>query len=156
MERKQVKEALKFCRDIDGETKMRKRVLQNYEDTYYAMSGGGTLNDLPRAKYRTSSPTESAAINIPDSASAAMHDLRAQIEQLADLKAAILRELNKLPLLQKNILYDFYISGLQWVQISVRVHYSETQCKKIRNRALDNLGEFFSQNALIKNFSYPS
>ena len=156
MEREQAKKILLFCQDINGEISLSKRVLQDYEDRYYSIGGSGNLDGMPRSKYKTSNPTESAALNIPDSASTAMCDLRSQIENLAALNAAILQELNKLPLTQKSILYDFYIQGLQWVQISVRVHYSETQCKKIRNRALDNLTKYFSKNELIKNFNYPS
>lgn len=155
MEREQVKKILIFCRDIDGEMSYNKKQLKEYEDTYYSMSGGGTLDGMPRSKYKISSPTESAALNIPDSASAAMRDLRGAIEQLSTLKAAILQELNKLTLPQKNILHAFYIQGLQWVRISVQVNYSGTQCKKIRNRALDNLAKNFDKNELIKNFNYP-
>ena len=155
MEREQVKKILVFCRNIDGEMTYNKKQLKEYEDTYYSMSGGGNLDGMPRSKYKTSSPTESAAFNIPDSASAEMRDLRGTIERLAALKAAILHELNKLTLPQKSILHDFYIKDLQWVQISVRVHYSGTQCKKIRNRALDNLAKHFDKNELIKNFNYP-
>jgi hypothetical protein len=156
MKREQAKRILLFCRDIDGEIAMNRRVLRDFEDRYYTMGGGGTLDDMPRSKHKVSSPTESAVLNIPESASEEMHDLRTEMENLAALHAAILKELNKLSLTQKTILYDFYISGLQWVQIEERVHYSGTQCKKIRNRALDNLAKNFSANALIKNFNYPN
>lgn len=154
MEREQVKKILIFCRDIDGEILYSKKQLNGYEEKYYGMSGG-TIDGMPRSKYKTSSPTESAALNIPDSASVTMRDLRGGIEQLSTLKAAILQELNKLTLPQKNILYAFYIQGLQWVRISAQVNYSETQCKKIRNRALDNLAKHFDKSERIRNFNYP-
>ena len=156
MEREKVKKILLFCRDIDGEIKMTKNVLQDYEDAYYTSGGGGTLDGMPRSKYKTSNPTQTAALNIPDSATAAMNELREDIEILAALKAAIIGELNKLPLTHKSILYDFYIKGLQWVQISVRLNYSTTQCKEIRNRGLEILGEKFINNSLIINFNYPT
>jgi len=156
MEREKVKKVLLFCRDIDGEIRITRNVLQDYEDAYYTSGGAGSLDGMPRSKYRTSNPTQNTALNIPDSASVAMNELREDLESLAALKAAILRELNKLPLHQKSILYDFYIKGLQWVQISVRVNYSATQCKEIRNRGLDILGKNFRKNKLIKNFNYPS
>jgi hypothetical protein len=155
MEREKVKLILAFCRDIDGEIKLNMRMLQDFEDKYYT-SGGGGLDGMPRTKHRTSDPTPAVALNVPDSASAVMRDLRADIERLAALNAAILSELNKLPLPQKSIIYDFYITGLQWVQISGRAHYSATQCKKIRNRGLDNLAKHFVKNDMIKNFNYPS
>ena len=85
-----------------------------------------------------------------------MDILNSEIEQLERLEAAIITELCKLPLLEKNILTYFYFDNFKWVQIAKRVNYSETQCKKIRNKALDKLGVLFDQNELIKNFSYPS
>lgn len=156
MERDKVKKILLFCRDIDGEISLNKRLLQDYEDRYYTMGGGGTLDGMPKSKYKTSSPVETVVLNIPASASTAMNELRQKSEYLCELKDTVLRELNKLSLPQKTIIYEFYIRGLQWVQISGRVHYSTTQCKKIRNRAIDNLAYQFSQNELIKKFNYPS
>ena len=155
MERAEAKKILLFCKDIDGEISHNRRMLQDYEDRYYSM-GGGTLDGMPKSKYKTTSPTETTALNIPDSASAVMRELREQNECLCVLKDAIMQELNKLPLSQKTILYDFYIKGLQWVQISGRIHYSGTQCKNIRNRGLNNLARNFSKNELIKHFNYPN
>jgi len=157
MEREKVKSILAFYRDIDGEVILAKRMLRDYEDTYYVGgNGGANLESYIKSRNKVSKPTEAAALNIPESASAVMRDLRADVERLAALKAAILQELNKLPLQQKSIVYDFYIQGLQWVQISARVHYSPTRCKTIRNSGLDNLARYFTKNDLIKNFNYPT
>jgi ArpU family phage transcriptional regulator len=155
MEREQTKRILLFCRDIDGEIFYYQKQLQAYEDKYYSMSSGSLTESYIKSRNKVSRPTEAAALNISDAESAAMHDLRAQIEQLAALKTAIYAELNKLPLPQKSILHDFYIRRLQWVQISSQVHYSEAQCKRIRNSGLDKLANNFQKNALIKNFIYP-
>ena len=155
MEREQVKKILLFSRDIDGEIMLNNRVVRDYEDRYYSL-GGGTMDGMPKSKYKTSSPTETIALNIPESASAAMRELQEQNERLEKLKSEIIQELNKLPYTQKSILYDYYIKRLQWVQITTRIHYSGTQCKKIRNRGLDNLAKHFSENGLIKNFNYPN
>ncbi|MDR1631214.1 MAG: hypothetical protein LBS36_13535 [Oscillospiraceae bacterium] len=111
---------------------------------------------MPKSKYKTSNPTEMTVLNVPDAVILRMNELRQESEQLYELKDAILRELNKLPLLQKTILYDFYIRGFRWVQVSRRVHYSATHCKKIRNHAVDNLARQFSKNELIKKFNYPN
>ena len=107
---------------------------------------------MSRSKYKASNPTQAAALNIPDLASAAMNELRQDIETLAALKVAILQELNGLPFIQKSILYDFYIKGLQWSKISSQAHYSITQCKNIRNIALDKLSLHFAKNNIIINF----
>lgn len=156
MERDKAKKILLFCRDIDGEISLNKRLLKDYEDCYYTMGGSGSLNGMPKGNYKTSSPTEAVALNIPESTSAAIKELHQRNEWLYKLKDAILRELNKLPLPQKTIIYNFYIRGIQWVQIAAYVNYSGTQCKKIRNRALDNLARQFSQNDIIKKYNYPS
>ena len=154
MEREKVKKILEFYRDIDGEIKLMTRMLKDFEDEYYT-GNSSTLDGLPRGRYRTGNPTATAALNIRDSTNAEMCNLENSIEQITKLKIAILHELNKLPLAQKNIIYDFYITGLQWVQITMRVHYGITQCKKIRNRGLDKLAQSFENNDLIKKFNYP-
>lgn len=156
MEREQVKRILLFCRDIEGEMSLNNSLLRDYEEQYYSMGGGGQNDGMPKSKYKASSPVEALALNIPESASAAMSELRRNAERLCALQAAILSELNKLPLHQKTILHDFYIKDLKWVRISAHVNYSETQCKKIRNRGLDNLAWHFTQNDLILNFNYPN
>lgn len=156
MERDKAKKILLFCKDIDGEISLNKRLLQDYEDRYYTMGGSGSLDGMPKGNYKTSSPTEAVVLNIPESTSTAMKELRQRNKRLCELKDAILSELNKLPLPQKTIIYNFYIRGMQWVQIMTHVKYSGTQCKKIRNRALDNLAGKFSQNEIIEKFNYPS
>lgn len=156
MEREKVIKILKYYNDIDGHIVFARSALEEYEDKYYGLHGGNPLGGIPSKSGNISNPTESAVLNIPDSASQKMNDLRAEIEHLGKLQAAILTELGKLPLLEKNILTYFYFNNFKWVQIAKRVNYSETQCKKIRNKALDKLGVLFDQNELIKNFSYPN
>lgn len=155
MERANVIKILKFYNDIDGHIDFARSTLENYFDTYYGLHGINPFGGIPSKTNRISNPTESAAINIPDSASRKMNELHTEIEQLGKLQSAILTEICKLPLVEKNILTYFYFKGYQWVQISSRVHYSETQCKNLRNKALDKLGGFFEQNEVVKNFNYP-
>lgn len=156
MERYKVTQILKFYNDIDGHIAFARSALEEYEDKYYGLHGGNLFGGIPSKSNKISNPTEAAALNIPDSARQTMNKLNSEIEQLERLEAAILTELCKLPLLEKNILTYFYFNNFKWVQIAKRVNYSETQCKKIRNKALDKLGVLFDQNELIKNFSYPS
>jgi len=155
MERENVIRILKFCNDIDGHIAFDRSALKNYTDKYYGLHGGNPFGGIPSKTNRISNPTEAAVLNIPDSASRKMDELRSEIGQLENLQAAILTELCKLPLIEKNVLTYFYFKGMQWVQISSRVNYSETQCKKIRNRGLEKLGGYFDQNELVKNFNYP-
>lgn len=157
MEREKVKQILIFCRDVDGEIKHNTKMIQDYEDTYYTRdTPGGDENSGFRSKNKISNPTAQTALNVPDYVRGEIHALHELNIQLGALKAAILHELNVLPLHQKTILYEFYIKGSQWVQITGRVNYSATQCKKLRNRGLEILAQKFNGNDLIKNFNYPS
>lgn len=155
MERENVKKILKYYNDIDGHISFARDVLRDYEDRFYSLRGGG-FGGIPSKTNKISNPTETAALNIPDIASREMDRLRAEIEQLYRLQAAILAEICKLSLVEKTIIVDFYIKKHKWVQISRCVHYSEPQCKNIRNAALEKLGDFFNENELVKNFNYPS
>lgn len=154
MERENVIKILRFYNDIDGHIAFARSALKDSEEMYYGLHGGSTFGSAAPKTNRISNPTETTVLNIPDSASKKMSELRSQIERLGEVQAAILTEICKLPLIEKSILTYFYFKGLQWVQISSRVHYSETQCKKIRNKALDKLGGFFEQNEVVKNFNY--
>ncbi len=156
MEREKVIKILKYYNDIDGHIAFARSALGDYEDKYYGLHGGNPLEGIPSKTNRISNPTEAAVLNIPDSASKKMEELRTEIKQFGKLQAAILTEVCKLPLVEKNILTYFYFKRFQWVQISRRINYSETQCKKIRNKALEKLGGFFDENVLIKNFNYQS
>lgn len=154
MERGEVIKIIKYYAEIDGHIAWVRRGLKGYEDTYFGLHSSG-FGGVPSKTNKISNPTEAAVLNIPDSVRAKVDTWRADIERLCSLQAAISTEICKLPLVEKNIIVDFYIKKRQWVQISSNVHYSETQCKKIRNRALDKLSSFFERNPVIKNFNYP-
>ena len=155
MEREDVKKILKFYNDIEGNIEFTRNWLRDFNDKYYGLHSSGGFGSGSKTN-RISNPTEAAVLNIPDSASRKADELSAQIERLYALQAAIFTEICKLDLVEKNIIVFFYIKGFQWVQISQRVNYSETQCKKIRNKALEKLGFFFEQNSTVKNFNYPT
>ena len=155
MERYKVIQILKFYNDIDGHIAFARSALEDYTDKYYGLHGGNSFGDIPSKSNKISNPTDSAVPNTPDSVNQTINELRSEIKQLEKLQAAILTELCKLPPIEKNILTYFYFKGFQWVQISSRVNYSGTQCKKIRSKALEKLGGFFDQNEVVKNFSYP-
>lgn len=154
MERENVKKIIKYYAEIDGHIAFARGALKDYEDRFYGLHSSG-FGSMTSKTNRISNPTESAVLNIPDSARREMNRLRAEIERLYSLQAEIFSEFSKLELTEKNVIVDFYIKKRQWVQISNIVHYSTTQCKKIRNKALDKLSSFFERNPVIKNFNYP-
>lgn len=155
MEREKVIKIIKFYNDIDGHIAFARSALEDHEETYYGLHGGNPFGSAAPKTNRVSKPTEAAALNIPASISEQMNELRTEMDRLYKLQAEIFSAICKLPLGEKTVIVDFYIKKRQWVQISQKIHYSETQCKKIRNRALGKLGDFFEQNELVKNFSYP-
>ena len=57
----------------------------------------------------------------------------------ATYHAKIIIALLLLPYQQKAVIYEFYISRMQWEQIAAQMDCSVTQCKNIRNKALDAL-----------------
>jgi len=81
--------------------------------------------------------------------------LTAENNKLNKVKLAILKELNGLPYICKAIIIEFYIRGLQWVRISEHLHYSERQCKNVRNHALERLAQKFESNKTISRFNFP-
>jgi hypothetical protein len=150
MERERVKEILTFYRDIDRTIAFNTRVIKDLEEQCYCLSGGGP-DGMPKSKYRISRPTESLALNVPVFVQEEIRDLQAENKRLTILKTEIFQEINKLPFFQKIIVYDFYVRGFKWVRISEQIRYSPSQCKNIRNRGLDNLARYFTNNQLIEN-----
>ena len=75
--------------------------------------------------------------------------------KLYALKNEIIRELNALPYREKNILFLFYIKGESWKRISRTMQYSVRQCRNIRTVALQAIAARFTQNQLVKGFTYP-
>ena len=92
------------------------------------------------------------ALNIPDYVSGEIREYEAKVQQLQALKAQILQEVSRLKLKEKRIIFDFYMHNLKWEQVAVRNHYSERQCKNIRNTALKSLAPKFSGNSVIVNY----
>ena len=155
MEREKAKEILLFFRDIDNKVALNARVKSELEEKYYSV-GGGHLDSMPKNSRKISRPTEMQALNVPNSVTETLRELSVSNDRLSRLKKEILNEFNKLPYLQQIIIYDFYIVGHQWVQISKHVHYSIAQCKNIRNRGLDRLADYFSSNKTIFKYCFPN
>jgi hypothetical protein len=153
MERATVKKVLLFCKNIDSEISLNNGMIRDYENRYYSLSGGVSESQVKRNSM--TKRTETIALNVPGYVSKEINTLTERNEQLDNLKAEIMKEINKLPYHKKSALYFFYIKGLRWIQISERIQYSTDRCKQIRNIALDELGEKFSENELIEKFNYP-
>lgn len=146
---------LRFYRDIEKSIKLNERIKKNLEDQYYTTLGSVHVGGMFHGSAGGESPVERAALNIPRSVTNTMESLNRENDRLAKIKAEILSELNRLTYHERAVLLGFYIDGLQWEQISERVHYSPRQCRNIRNDALIRLENLFSQNKAIARFCFP-
>lgn len=149
MKQERVIAILDFYRDIDKTVTMNERVIRNLEDQYYSTLGAVNSDGMPHGKGGVSNPVERVVLNIPQSVSDTIANMRRENEKLTAIKGEILSELNALNYREKAVIYGFYIDGLQWERLSQRVNYSPRQCRNIRNIALDRLAKRFEQNKQI-------
>ena len=96
-------------------------------------------------------------VNVPDRYDEGYKDgykdgYERRIEEYQQLKAEILREISRLQLSQKSIIFDKYMNGLKWEQVAVRNHYTSRHCKNIRREAVECLVKYFGRNQTISNF----
>ena len=140
MKQERVIAILDFYRDIDKTVTMNERVIRNLEDQYYSTLGAVNSDGMPHGKGGVSNPVERVVLNIPQSVSDTIANMRRENEKLTAIKGEILSELNALNYREKAVIYGFYIDGLQWERLSQRVNYSPRQCRNIRNIALERFG----------------
>lgn len=155
MDKEKVIFLLEFYKDIDGEVKSYKNVIGNLEDQYYNPLAAIQCDGQPKGKYNISRQTENMALNIPDNIRIVMREYETKVEELQALKTEILKEISKLKLKEKCIVFDFYINNLKWERVAVRNHYSERQCKNIRDNAIEALVQRFGNNKIISRFNIP-
>lgn len=152
MSKERVIELLEYYKDIDGEVKIYRKILKDLTDQYYNPLGAIQCDGLPKGKYNISRQTENMVLNIPDYVSGEMRDYEERVATLQNLKAQILQEVSRLKLKEKSIIFDFYIHNMKWEQVAVRNHYSERQCKNIRDNAVETLLKRFENNPYISKF----
>ena len=155
MDKDKVVKILKFYKTIDEEISLNESVIADLHDRYYTTVGAARIDGMPKAKGGVSSLVETTVLNVPESVYNTIRELTAENNKLNKVKLAILKELNGLPYICKAIIIEFYIRGLQWVRISEHLHYSERQCKNVRNHALERLAQKFESNKTISRFNFP-
>lgn len=154
-EREKVVAILQFYRDIDKTIRLNERIVKNLEEQYYTTLGAVNIDGMPRGKGTPSSPVEQVVLHIPVSVQQTISDAKRENRRLAELKAEIFSELNRLSYHQKEVLLSFYIEGQQWERISERLNYSPRQCRNIRDRGLDALAKKFTRNKIISRYHFP-
>ncbi len=152
MDKERVIELLEYYKDIDGEVRIYRKILEDLTNQYYNPLGAIQCDGLPKGKNNISRQTENMALNIPDYVRGEMRSYEARVNTLQNLKAQILQEISRLKLKEKSIIFDFYIHNMKWEQVAVRNHYSERQCKNIRDNAVETLVQRFGKNPYISEF----
>lgn len=152
MKKEKVIEILEFYKEIDGEILIYRRILNDYENQYYNTIGSVNNDGQPKGKYHISRPAERAALNVPDYVRKDMVEYEEKINLLQKIKSQILQEVSRLKLKEKNIIFDYYIYGMKWEQVAERNHYSDRQCKNIRDEAVEKLAERFQNNEVLRKF----
>lgn len=142
---------LKYSRGIDDEIKIKRNIVEDLE-MCYDTSAAVNYDGMPKGQNHISNPTEKTAMNIPDYVRKEIREYTEEIEQLQKLKCEIVKEVLRLSLKQKQVIMMFYFQDLRWVQIADLLHYSERQCKNIRNEAVERLLVIFQNNKTISNF----
>lgn len=142
---------LEYSREIDDEIRIKRNILEDLE-MCYDTSAAVNYDGMPKGQNHISNPTEKAAMNIPDYVRKEIREYREEINQLQKLKCEIVKEVLRLSLKQKQVIMMFYFQNLKWMQIAEVLHYSERQCKNIRNEAIERLLVIFQNNKTICNF----
>lgn len=156
MDKGKVIEILEFYKEIDGEISLYRRILRDYESQYYNTIGAIVNDGQPKGQNHISRPVESAAMNIPDYVREDMEDCEEKVRFLQMAKSQILQEVSRLKLKEKTIIFDYYIHGMKWEQVAERNHYSDRQCKNIRDAAVEKLVDKFRNNKFLRDFKKTS
>lgn len=152
MDKEKVIEILEFYKEIDGEISIYRRILHDYENQYYNTIGGTVADGRIKGKNHISRPVEDAVMHIPSYVRQEMENYETNINYLQRIKSQILQEVSRLKLKEKIIVFDYYIYGMKWEQVAECNHYSDRQCKNIRDAAIKQLLVKFQNNEFLRDF----
>lgn len=155
MDKGKVIDILEFYKEIDGEISLYRHILHDYESQYYNTIGATANDGQPKGKNHISRPVESAVMNIPCYVQEEIASYEEKVRFLQKAKSQILQEISRLKLKEKTIIFDYYIYGMKWEQVAERNHYSDRQCKNIRDAAVDKLAGKFKDNDFLRDFKRP-
>lgn len=106
--------------------------IKNEEDGLTAINYDG-INTSPTNKF--SSSTEDTALSVSEKICYLEHSIR-RIESKLE---RIDRALEGLTEIERQVIKQRYIEGLQWWQVGYQVKYSERHCKRIRTGAIEKI-----------------
>lgn len=148
MDKDKVLKLLELFPEIDGEIRARRRIISDLEQYYNPVQGVG-YSDTTKGKYANSDQTGRVALNIPDYIRGDIQRYQKEIEELQKVKIEILREVSRMTMKQKNVIFGYYFNGMKWDQVAERTHYSERQCKNIRDGAVERILKGFQNNRIL-------
>lgn len=148
MDKNKVLKLLKLFPEIDGEIRAMRGFISDLEQCYNPIQGV-QYSDTTKGKYADSNPTERLGLNIPDYVRGDIQHYQKEIEKRQRVKVEIIKEVSRLTMKQKNVIFGYYFHGLRWEQVAARTHYSERQCKNIRDGAVECLLKGFETNSVL-------
>lgn len=148
MNKGKVLKLLELFPEIDGEINTRRSIISDLEQYYNPIQGVG-YSDTTKGKYANSNQTERIAMNIPDYVRGDIQQYTKEIEILQKVKVEILKEVARLTMKQKNVIFGYYFNKMKWEQVAEWTHYSERQCKNIRDGAAERLMKGFENNRIL-------
>ena len=151
MNRRKVLKLLELFPEIDGEIRARRSIISDLEQYYNPIQGIGH-SDTTKGKYANSNKTERIAMNIPDYVRTDIQEYTKEIEKLQKVKVEILKEVARLTMKQKNVIFGYYFHKMKWEQVAEGTHYSERQCKNIRDAAVERLLKGFENNRILSEY----
>ena len=151
MNRRKVLKLLELFPEIDGEIRARRSIISDLEQYYNPIQGIGH-SDTTKGKYANSKQTERIAMNIPDYVRTDIQEYTKEIEKLQKVKVEILKEVARLTMKQKNVIFGYYFHKMKWEQVAEGTHYSERQCKNIRDAAVERLLKGFENNRILSEY----
>lgn len=151
MDKAKVVQLLELFPEIDEEIRARRNIVSDLEQ-YYNPVSGIQYDGMPKGKNYISSQTERMALNIPDYVHREIKQYEREIEELQKVKVEILKEVSRLKLKHKKVIFGFYFHGMKWEQVAERTNYSDRQCKNIRDEAIEKLLQSFSRNKTLEEY----
>ena len=151
MNRRKVLKLLELFPEIDGEIRARRSIISDLEQYYNPIQGIG-YSDTTKGKYANSNQTERIAMNIPDYVRTDIQEYTKEIEKLQKVKVEILKEVARLTKKKKNVIFGYYFHKMKWEQVAEGTHYSERQCKNIRDAAVERLLKGFENNRILSEY----
>jgi len=151
MDKAKVIRLLEFFPDIDEEIRARRSTIADL-DQYYNTVSGIRYDGMPKGNYQEWSQTEKTAMSVPNYVRMEIKIYQTEIEILQKVKIEIIKEVSRLNLKHKKIIFGFYFNRMKWEQVAERTNYSDRQCKNIRDEALGKLLDGFRKNKVLAEY----